>query len=172
MQYLMNEGLLKYGGGGGPAGWVSLTHRGVVEVEATHNTPEQPTEHFPPHIVQINIGQMTRSIVQAGERSTASISGLEGELLNQLRNALAEVRRLYGDANPSSGVSSDRALKAVSDAETELTKSSPDWTKVVGALYGVGFAIQTVPALRPTYKLIGVAVKAISGLDLPEVPLP
>jgi hypothetical protein len=44
---------------------VRITHLGVVEVEASKENPQQPTQHFPAVNV-IHIGQMTNSQLQAG----------------------------------------------------------------------------------------------------------
>src|ERR1044071_675704 len=41
MLYLTKQGLTKVGNG-----WVEITHQGMLEVEAAHRRPDQPTEHF------------------------------------------------------------------------------------------------------------------------------
>lgn len=46
VEYLANEGLVEFVGGGE----VSLMHGGVREVEQARSAPEQSTEHFPPYV--------------------------------------------------------------------------------------------------------------------------
>jgi len=62
-QYLLNEGLLIFRGMGGA---LSITHKGVLEMEQAIENPYAPTNHFPAlNIVNI-YGSVTDSQVQAG----------------------------------------------------------------------------------------------------------
>lgn len=86
LDYLVEEGLAEYEAFGP---MVSITHRGVVEVEQSINQPEQPTPHFPMHITQhfhASVGA-----VQNGSQNTAHIAqnDLEKEMF-QLTVALSQ----------------------------------------------------------------------------------
>lgn len=61
--YLKDEGLLELPTMGGA---VSLSHAGVVEMEAAMEDPEQPTVHFPPINVVNIFGDVRSSQIQAG----------------------------------------------------------------------------------------------------------
>ena len=73
-----------------------LTHRGIVEVEAGRQRPNDPTEHFPPVQNVINVyGPMSGSIVaQAGSHSeqtvTAVIEGMDvARIVRAVRDAIS-----------------------------------------------------------------------------------
>ncbi len=63
VEYLAGEGLLKYVALGGI---ISITHLGVIEVEAALQKPDEPTAHFPAVHNTINIGTMSNSVIQQG----------------------------------------------------------------------------------------------------------
>lgn len=70
--YLRDEGLLKFPVMGGA---VSITHAGVVEMEAAIEHPDRPTPHFPP-INVINVyGDVRDSQLQAGTRDSRQQRG-------------------------------------------------------------------------------------------------
>lgn len=60
--YLSGEGLLEWGMGN----QVSITHRGVVEVEEALSHPSRPTEHFAPLNIVFVGGSVVGSQVQTG----------------------------------------------------------------------------------------------------------
>jgi len=89
--YLVREGLIQrpY------AGHIALSHDGLNEVEAALETPDEPTEHFPPISVFQNYGTMIGSPVQqATVQSQQSVQQTItpppelGQLLAELRDAL------------------------------------------------------------------------------------
>ncbi len=92
LDYLAEEGLVEYEAFGP---MISITHRGVIEVEQSINQPEQSTEHFPTHITQhfhASVGA-----VQNASQSTAHVSqnDLEKEML-QLTVALSQAMESKG----------------------------------------------------------------------------
>lgn len=86
VEYLEGEGLVEYvdlGGG------ISITHRGVVEVEQALTEPAQPTEHFPPVSI-ISVGMMVGSqISQASPGSSQVI-----DIIPQLDDVVTLLREL------------------------------------------------------------------------------
>jgi hypothetical protein len=62
IEYLQGEQLLAHAG----LGRVGITHLGVLEVERALSNPKQETEHFPPAINVIHVGQMHGSQIQQG----------------------------------------------------------------------------------------------------------
>ena len=67
--YLHEEGLVE---GRTLGGNISITHKGIIEYEATQNIPEKSTEHFSSNIYNIlNIQNVNNSQIQQGtERSS------------------------------------------------------------------------------------------------------
>ncbi|MBU1698717.1 MAG: hypothetical protein KJ970_21210 [Candidatus Eisenbacteria bacterium] len=63
VEYLEGEGLLEYSDLGGN---ISLTHRGIVEVEKSLSKPDEATTYFPPAVNIIHIGHMEKSQIQQG----------------------------------------------------------------------------------------------------------
>ena len=61
VDYLVNEGFLKYAGLGGA---ISITHEGVKEVELGLENPNKPTQHFPPQVSIIKVDKMINSQIQ------------------------------------------------------------------------------------------------------------
>lgn len=70
--YLNDEGLTKPMGAGIR---LTLTHKGLVEVEEALSEPDKNTEHFPPVINIINIDKMNGGAIQQGtNNSTITIT--------------------------------------------------------------------------------------------------
>lgn len=91
VEYLEGEGLVKYmtlGGG------ISITHRGVVELEEALTEPAQPTEHFPPVSI-ISVGTMVGSqISQASPGSSQVIEVMQRPQLDEAATLLRELREV------------------------------------------------------------------------------
>jgi hypothetical protein len=68
--YLRSEGLF---GIEGIDGRVSLSHRGIVEVEQSIMNPQKPTEHFPPTIIQ-NFHAPVGAVQTGGQNNTQNVS--------------------------------------------------------------------------------------------------
>lgn len=74
LNYLVEENLVKLEAFGP---MISITHRGVVEVEQSINRPEQSTEHFPTHVTQYFYASV--GAVQNGSQNTAHVTQNELE---------------------------------------------------------------------------------------------
>jgi hypothetical protein len=89
VMYLAEEGLIVWVS----QGYVALAHNGLMEVERAMLAPSQPTEHFPPFVVNyINVGTMTGSQIQQG--TSGSTQTLEAGQLDAIRQVLADIRDL------------------------------------------------------------------------------
>lgn len=90
LTFLEREHLVSFVGFGPQ---VSITHWGVVEVEASLERPDEPTEHFPPHATVIVHGDVYGSQIQAG-----TISSVQNQVAGQdpqaVRDYVTEFRRL------------------------------------------------------------------------------
>jgi hypothetical protein len=91
IEYLRGEQLLAYPGLGG----IRITHRGVLEVEKSISNPKQETEHFPPAINVIHVGEMHGSQIQQGTVQSQQygqfLTEAEREPLRELVNTLRAV---------------------------------------------------------------------------------
>jgi hypothetical protein len=118
--YLINEGLAACASYGGE---VSITHKGVLEVERALTEPNLPTEHFPPAVTVHFHGNVVGSQVQAGTvRSSQHQVSPEIDreralhVVNELRNVLA-----HGGVDPAVRAQGEASLVAV-EAQLNLEK--------------------------------------------------
>jgi hypothetical protein len=92
-QYLIGEGLIKGTGMGGEMG---ITHRGIKEVEAALENPQQSTEHFAPlaTVNIIHVNSMVNSQIQqsvAGSTQTATIDATQVATLKEIIAELKDI---------------------------------------------------------------------------------
>jgi hypothetical protein len=89
LDYLAAESLVSLDGFG-PL--VSLTHRGIVEIEQSINKPDRPTEHFSNQIIQHFHGPV--GAIQNAPHSTANVTqgSLEEEEMFQITVALSKAQ--------------------------------------------------------------------------------
>lgn len=117
-------------------------------------------------VTTINITGSVGSI-QTGAGSVAnvtqSISAADKEALGL---ALSEAKALLQEIDDATAPEKQDVLQVVSDAETELTKETPNKTKLRGLLMGAAVTIQTIPAMQPAYQAIKAAMLQI-GFHLP-----
>lgn len=86
--FLEGEGLISHAGLGGE---ISITHRGIVEVEAALSKPDEPTTYFPA-VNYIHVGQMIASQIQQGtDRSNQTLTYSNDDIAAILR-FVSEVR--------------------------------------------------------------------------------
>lgn len=75
VQYLKEEGLIKFLAMGGIIG---ITHQGIREVEEALSKSDTPTEHFPLANI-ISIGQMINSQIQQASTESIQIASFNGD---------------------------------------------------------------------------------------------
>jgi hypothetical protein len=123
-KYLEGEGLIKaiWTLGGSPPA-VSITHRGIREVEESRAAPTRPTQHFTPYVNVITIhGDVTDSIVQAGSQNTAVGTFNESEIsaLTDLVAALQPAFESFPDSTERA-----EALSEVATIRAQLSSPKP-----------------------------------------------
>lgn len=92
--YLDAEGLIKYVAGG----FVSITHKGVIEIENAIAQPESQTKYFPP-VNLIVVGDVINSNIQQGNNNTVQTNNYFSpekeaaifELLGEIRNNISKL---------------------------------------------------------------------------------
>jgi hypothetical protein len=108
-EYLKNEGLIKYAGGG-PL--VPIQHAGVIEYEKAVEHPEQPTHYFPAvNIINVH-GNMTHSQMQVGSHGSSQqiVQGFDCDAVLAL---VAEVRQWSAQQHESTRAQLDGILVAI-----------------------------------------------------------
>ncbi|MEW6615014.1 MAG: hypothetical protein AB1401_06060 [Thermodesulfobacteriota bacterium] len=110
-QYLEGEGLIKWVAQGGA---ISITHRGVMEVEEALTEPEQSTNYFPPVINIINVHHMEGSQIQQGSyQSTQSVS-----FSHETQKSLQEFIELLKEKLPNIQIAQDDRSEIQADIST------------------------------------------------------
>jgi len=103
--YLVAEGLIESAGLGGE---ISISHRGVIEVESALLKPDEPTKYFPPVNI-IHVEQMIGSQIQQGTNQST-------QALNYSSNDLEVINKFIADLK---GQLPELKLDAETQAEVE-----------------------------------------------------
>lgn len=118
-EYLHDEGLLDF-----PAfGNVSITHRGVLEVEEALSRPEKPTQHFPP-MNFIHIEHMENSQVQQGTYQSTQMAAFTPENLKTLNELVQKLKQELPQVALDS-VKEKEAQAEIATIEAQLSSSKP-----------------------------------------------
>ena len=154
--YLSNEGLIK------GIDHMMITQAGVREVEAAQRKPQAPTDHFPPHIVNITIQSMTNSQLQVGTTSSTQTQQIVGLDLKELATFLAQT----AGAIPKLELS-DEEREAVA-ADTKALQVQANSTKP----RSVNWFRETLGAVRDALAraLTNATVSAVGGFAQAELP--
>jgi hypothetical protein len=120
-EWLTNEGLLE----GVTLQSVSLTHQGVVEIEASMTDPEEPTDHFPASVIQhvTNNYQINAPVgsIQTGSQNTANVTqsvAVGDEVMKHIVTLRQAANKLDADRR-------EEALELVETIESEAQSSKP-----------------------------------------------
>ncbi|UQU65961.1 hypothetical protein COUCH_06560 [Couchioplanes caeruleus] len=146
VDYLVEEGLVARSAFGG---LISITHRGVVEVEESARKPDEPTEHFAPRINVVHVGMMVGSTIQQGtSHSTVHDKPAEFDL-EKLKELLAVARQ----ALPEVGLGEDDVAEAEADIgtiESQAASSRPKMGVIRSSLQSLSglFAIAAPTAAQ------------------------
>jgi len=119
VEYLQGEQLLAHAGLAG----VEITHLGVLEVERALSNPQQETEHFPPAINVIHVGQMHGSQIQQGTVQSQQ----HGKFLSEAdREPLRELVKMLRAVLPEAGLAEEDRRQAEAELATvEAQLSAP-----------------------------------------------
>jgi hypothetical protein len=148
-RFLSGEGLLK---GVDIGGGVSITHRGIVEVEKALSRPDESTQYFPPVNV-IAIGTMSNSVIQqASPHATqhATISGADTDsllrLLEDLESQLADLALANGELQ--------QARADMATIKAQLSAPTPRGSIVTESLVSLRSILEQVAATAIAAPLI------------------
>ena len=121
-EYLSGEGLIKYATMGGG---ISITHRGIVEIEQALGDPDEPTDHFPALNV-IYVGQMIDSQIQQASPAAAQVIVHE-DRYHELEEALTALRESIDQLSLTQQDVSDLRTD-IQTIEAQMSKSAPNRT--------------------------------------------
>lgn len=141
VRYLSNEGLINRV----TAKSITIAHPGIIELEDALTKPDQPTEHFPPNVVQyiISAQQIINSPIQQGTVDSAiialpsSISGDIQEFIETLKNILPDL--------PISSEDKAEATAEIATIESQLQSPRPKRNIIRTSLETVKRVLQDVP---------------------------
>jgi DNA-directed RNA polymerase sigma subunit (sigma70/sigma32) len=127
-EYLEAEGLVETPSLGGGD---SITHPGVLEVEAAMTAPERPTEHFAPATTVVIHGDVIGSQVQAGSNRSSQYVGTAsfGEQRAAIDEFIEAFRRAI-DEDEMPDADRRRALAAIAAVQPQLELDEPNETMV------------------------------------------
>ncbi len=82
-------------------GVVSITHYGVLQVEAALAKPEEPTQYFPPAVNIIHVQQMSNSVIQQATYDSIQTVSFTSETSNDKKEFLQQLKNLLPRLNLS-----------------------------------------------------------------------
>jgi hypothetical protein len=118
-EYLEAEGLLEFA----TFGTISITHAGVLEVEAALEKPEQPTLHFPP-VNFIYIAQMDRSQIQQGTTASSQTVTFGAADLEPIRQFIADLKSRLTELEIAADEQEEANLQ-IATMEAQLASKRP-----------------------------------------------
>jgi hypothetical protein len=120
-EYLRGEGLVKRLG---LAGETTITHQGVVEVEAALSQPQKPTEHFPPVVNILNVQQMYGSQIQQGTTHSSQTQTIQMADLKAIGAFIEQLKpQLSGLELPAEVL--QEATSDISTIEAQIASTKP-----------------------------------------------
>jgi hypothetical protein len=156
-EYLDGEDLIKYttlGGG------ISITHRGIVEIEQALGDPDEPTDHFPPLNV-IYVGQMIDSQIQQASPAAAQVTFREGkdEELRALVESLSNSIEEFGlDDQEKSDLQAE-----ILTIEAQTSKSKPNRTIIAESLRSIRTILEQAAGAALAVGFIEVIKTLVQG---------
>lgn len=148
-------------------GEISISHRGVLEIEQAHRRPEKETEHFPPRVSIINIGTVKNSQIQQG-----TINSHQHQTISSSADIEAIILELLACLKKSQ-LSEDQVAIAESNADIVLSQAKlPPEKRDTGLVEKAWGRLDKVMKLASAATMAYKAAKAISGhfgIELPHI---
>lgn len=142
VRHLQGEGLIKVYDAGGYI--ISITHPGIVQIEAALLEPNQPTLYFPPVVNIITAERIVHSQIQQASRAASQVALAEnkyeqlGELIESLKESIEQLSLGHQDKTD---------LQAeIQTIEAQMSKSKPGRTIVTDSLRSIKGILEKVGA--------------------------
>ncbi len=125
---------------------MGITHRGLIEIENALTKPDQPTEHFPPNVVQyiISAQQITNSPIQQGTVDSTIIAFPSG-ISDDVQEFIETLKRILPDL-PVSSEDKAEAIAEIATIESQLQSPRPKRNIIRTSLEAVKRILQDIPA--------------------------
>jgi DNA-binding PadR family transcriptional regulator len=125
VKYLENEGLIKVNWNGGDAPVLSITHKGIKEVEQSIKQPDKPTEHFQTGVIQNFYGIV--GAVQTGNNNTANVTQNNSLDISEALKLIQEIRQ---NAISLPQEIKEEAIEQLEDIEAEIQLPNPKPSRI------------------------------------------
>lgn len=119
-QYLSEEGLIENEDTGGN---LTISHRGVCEVEEALSNPDKPTTYFPPVNI-IHVGQMINSQIQQSSPGATQVITFSEEKSEELREVIKALKESIDQLNLEMQQKSDLQAE-IQTIEAQMCSSNP-----------------------------------------------
>jgi hypothetical protein len=147
VEYLKEEGLLEFTSLGGQ---ITITHRGIVEVETALLHPDEPTHYFPPANI-ILVGQMIGSQIQQGTINSTQQLSYSKDDINSISKIVNEIKGQLSKLGLDPAVEVEAAAE-IATIETQTKSPKPKFSIIKECLSSLrtileGIAGNTIAAL-------------------------
>ncbi len=102
---------------------ISITHYGIIEVEAALSDPDKPTQYFPPVNI-INVHNMEGSVIQQGNTDSTQAVHFEEKVKNDIGKFVTELKELLPELKLSED-NSNEICADINTIETQLGSGRP-----------------------------------------------
>ena len=120
VEYLKNENLIDVDWNGREDPILSITHKGIKEVEQSIRQPKESTEHFSPKVIQHFHGPV--GAVQAGNDNTANVTQHNSLDISKALKLIQEIRQ-HRVSLPQE--EQQEVIEQLDDFETEIKLDNP-----------------------------------------------
>jgi len=157
-RYLMGEGLIK---GMDLGGNVSVTHRGVMEVERALSAPDEPTQYFPPVNV-IQIQTMSNSVIQQGSPDAIQQASIDAVDSESLQKFIEELERRVGEMKLAA--QAQQQLEAdISTIKAQLAAPTPKRSIIKESLVSLRSILEGAAAAAIATPLVAKITQMLAG---------
>jgi hypothetical protein len=141
VEYLRGEHLIKAAGLGGG---ISITHAGIVEVEAALSHPDRPTQHFPA-INIITVQSMNNSVIQQGSTHSTVNAAISFGEIDSLKSFVTDLRSSIDKLNLSVDVQNE-LLSEIATLQAQAQSPKPKKSIIKEALLSIKSLMENVAA--------------------------
>lgn len=164
VQYLGSEGLVRdmswyvAKGRTGPDA-VSITHKGIKEVEQAIEHPQIPTEHFPANMIYV-AGNITNSPIQLGSMGSKQTVTINQNKIDDLEEIIETLKETHDQLALQPQQRND-IRSEIRTIEAQLSSSKPRAKTIAESLSSVKTILEGISATLPIVTKIGMWLQGI-----------
>jgi DNA-binding transcriptional regulator YhcF (GntR family) len=122
-EYLEGENLIEILDGNSII--ITITHKGMVEVERAISKPEKATDYFPPVVNILNVQQMHNSQIMQGSNESSQTFNLSSQNKDSLNKFIELFEQKFQELQFKSEDDKNEAIVEVQTIKTQLTSPRP-----------------------------------------------